>query len=142
MFRFKVLGGGLNHKGQDYHKGDIVETNVRLDELFGEQFKLLDSEEDRAFRRDKVKEPPPSKSSPRPSPKTEIVEEEEEEEDFGEDVTDKYPIAKKNDYIVRCNDDGYFVFDLDEPDYPLNPKPLAKTKVTTFIKTNIGSQED
>lgn len=57
------------------------------------------------------------------------------ESKLGSDVSNEFPEAKKNDFVVfKDDEDGYYVADKDAPNKALNKKALPQEEVEGFIK--------
>lgn len=117
MFKFKLLGGNhIDEKGRQYVRGDIITTNHDLAASFGAKFLTLEKETEKEV----ASEP--------------VVEESEQVMKHGEDVTDKFPKASDNGFIVFQKGAYFHVVDADAPEKRLNKKGLSKTAATAFIK--------
>ncbi len=119
MFKFKVLTGSFVHDGRQYRRNDIVETCVELDKIFKNAFERLES-------------PTPPKSIPPPVIPTAAP---PAEAPVGVDVTANFKGAKEANVQVREVNGAYFVYDVEHLGEALNPAPLQKSKVLSFIRT-------
>jgi len=110
---FKILGGRHSEAGKDYAKGDIVESNLNLIELFPNKFVRVEKQGSKS----KTKAPAKPKNP------------------FGKDVTKEFPDAGVNGFKVYQNKDGYTLVDTDTPDKPCNDKPLDVMEVIPLMDT-------
>ncbi len=53
---------------------------------------------------------------------------------LGRDVTKRFALARKEDFLVFADGGAFHVVEADEPTKALNDKPLHKKQVTPFIK--------
>lgn len=63
--------------------------------------------------------------------------EQEEEEPLGRDVTHRFPLAEEEDFKVFAKGGAFFVVEADDPDVPLNDKPLKRKDVEQFVEQNL-----
>ncbi len=134
-YTFEVTAGTYTSlDGELFQTGDEVESNIELDKMFRNKFKRLG-----------VPVESSKKKKPAPLPEPEEVEEEVAEAEevetantFGENVTDRFPSAVENGYLVFFAEQfGYTVTTQDEPTAAINGMPLkTKTKLTKFLEAN------
>lgn len=129
---------------------NIVETDKPLDKLFPNKFepleKLPKSKKKKKKKKSKkqAKEKPPEEELANDDIVDDEVDNEELDDDedvppLGEDVTDQFAAAVDEDLLVfmvkKGNRKAYLVATGDEPNTPLNDKPLGKKKVEEFLSS-------
>jgi hypothetical protein len=112
---FKLLAGRHKENGKTYSKGDVVESAFNLVELFPN-----------TFERDVEKELSRPQTVAAPTPPVQA-------NDFGEDVTADFPDAGPNGFFVYKRAKGFVVVDGDNPDTPVNKKPIKLEEVVPLI---------
>jgi len=122
MPRYKVRGGEHDHYGKVYGPGEIVETELPLDEMFRGKFEKLPEA--------------PKRVEPQeiavPSP--EVVDSDER----GEDVTHKLEIPDGVDLLVFRKNNEYFVYDEDGLIPSAEVRLTSKAKTEAFIMQIFG----
>lgn len=147
MSLYKLKGGQHNHSdGKTYKKGDLVESEANLAEIFTNKFERIYETEEApsvgtSFPSVKVSSakskvtivdlPADSKEED----EEEFKEEDEEKEivDRGKEVTKNFPVAVDQDLKVFKKGRLYFVYDMD-PAVPITEEGLTKAKVKKFIE--------
>jgi len=129
---FKVLDGDHNEGGRTYEKGEVITSSRHLDQIFRCKFERLDVEA----------KPTPTPSTPQKAEERDLV------EDKPVPAPKKKPAPPKKGILVNeqfkfdpvatglqvFKVGGKFnVYDIDNLEEPLNPKPLTKAKVQTFL---------
>lgn len=120
-------------------KGDTVETEMKLDEMFPGKFERLDRTPTVTGK--KFKSKPPAKPAAVEEDSSAAVKEvdskPEESHEEGEDVTTNYPLAVENDLKVRyVTKVGFTIYDGSSA---VNETPLRSNKdVASKLKEYVG----
>jgi len=150
-FRLKPKCG--NHVESDskgnpitYVSGDIVESNTDLAKKFPSKFVRVQE-----FEVDTKGESAPAPTIPLPEDvvtkknpqilEKEKLEKEKLEEQYGEDVSDSFPTAKKVNLKVFEKGNWYIVLDPDDDNTILTEKKLRKSKVEDFLQEYLQDED-
>lgn len=119
MGHYQVVAGLHHRKGEVFKKGDVVESESDLTELYPKKFREVSST---ISKLSKGK----SKTGALLDKNKGLV---------GKDVSRLFPTAlEKSLRVLRTDDQRYHVTTEDDPATPLNPQPLLKLKVKKFLE--------
>ena len=118
-----IAGRHIDANDKVYYKGDTVESNSNLCDLFANKFERNLQAEIDAGKATISAPAPESKKAPAKAKTSEK-----------EDVTSEFPEAGPNDIRVEKNAKGYWVIDTDNENVkPSNKKALELEDVVPFI---------
>ena len=133
--KFVVESGVHSQAGQEYKKGDVVDCDRNLIELFPNKFKRGPEEPVIQANLDKVPDSVVLDEAVKVTAPIPVV-----EKPLGKDITDSNPAAVKLGLMVFELENGDFAV-TDEKDHtkPLNAAPLkSKTDLVNFLKAQSG----
>lgn len=135
MAKFIVLATKHIHYGQTYTEGDEIESDLPLDRIFRGKFGRVTPKKKKKI----------VKRNPDEDEDEEEVEEEqfpEEEKALGENVTERFPAAKRKDMLVFKSKRGYFVASPDHPSKAVHDGPIKdKLELDKFLAENWDQDE-
>jgi hypothetical protein len=148
MEAYKLLAGSFAWGGKTYKRGDVIPgRGANLKALFPSQFQTVDEQvvepipppvkKPEALKTEKpamvpmTEVPKPPKET---KPEGKVVLAEPEDSKKGRDVTQRFPLAVENDFIVLRVTEGYLVYDEDDLSKSMNEKPVKKNEVTGVIR--------
>ncbi len=146
MAKYRVIIGQHVQDGRSYNAGDVIESDVNLSAVFRGKFELVQEPlltvaapaPTPEKKQEKEPEPEPEPDADEQDAEGEEAKEEEESEPLeGKDVTASFKIAVDEDFQVIENEQGFWVYDADEPDTVLNKEALKKTQVRSFIRNHL-----
>ena len=141
---FKVLAGRHVQDGITYSKGDVVETNMNLVEMFSDlKFKREFELESKDVKKTPAQPPKKKKVVKEKDEDTtdDVDDEDEEDEDdeeiepLGDDLTVRFSVATANGFLVFKKNNKFMVAAEGKPDEALNKKPLKRSEVVKFIES-------
>ena len=131
--KYRVKTGKHDQFGKVYCKGDVLDTDMDLIAMFPNKFEKVSKEtpitKAPAAPTD-ITPMVPQKNPPAPVPSSE-----EDDKDRGKDVTKNFPDAVDMDFKVFIQKHKHYVYDMDNMEKPVNPKPLKKAEVKKFIES-------
>jgi len=156
MFKFVLKSGGhVDLAGKEYKKGDTITTPINLAEKFRNKFRLVSEDAVKPEKEPKIVSPEDVHSVEQESEDTTSTpasairnvkptitkDDLDEESEYGEDVTDEFPIAKDVELQVFVKKAWYTVVDPENGNVESDPK-LRKKAVNPFLEEYLEDEDE